>query len=574
MIRQGQSFSGHERNCVFLNTGQPRFANASFVSGIDFPDDARAAAQTDWDLDGDLDFWFSNRNAPQVRFLRNDLVSTGRYLLLRLQGVLANRDAVGAQIEVSVPNQAPLLRWVKAGSGYLTQSSKWIHIGLGEHSQVLNVRVRWPGGEVDDYGSLDTNLCYRLTQGQSATVWSPPSMPGDLPPIPVQLPQPTNEYQLYSTARLPMPRLSYRSETDDAIDILPERPTLVVLWASWCQPCLQELAELAQQIEKLESSRVRILALSVDRLDDGDADPLAARMMMDKLRLPFRWGFATRETVEKLQLVHDFLFGLERPLPVPTSFLIDDQSDLVSLYRGRVRPADVLRDVMRIKLTPHDRRDASVPFPGRWIGQPKTLHLAPLAVDLASAGYVIEASEIVQRRQNQFDRATLVDLVVRLGTHYFDLNNPDHAQLHFQMARKLSPGTLLPELSMADLWITRGAYQEAKTLLAQTFIREPRNTVVGTRLAWLLATCPDDSLRDAQRAAEIASQLLRADAKDHPETLDALAAAFAQLGQYDKAVKAANQARTFAQTKGRFRLANDISLRIRKYEANEPHIQP
>ena len=55
-VRQGRSFSGHERNCCFLNTGG-QFADISGVSGIDFADDGRGIGLTDWDHDGDLDAW-------------------------------------------------------------------------------------------------------------------------------------------------------------------------------------------------------------------------------------------------------------------------------------------------------------------------------------------------------------------------------------------------------------------------------------------------------------------------------------------------------------------------------------
>ena len=46
LLREGHSFSGHERNCAFLNChpSSPRFANVSAVTGFDFPDDGRAAA--------------------------------------------------------------------------------------------------------------------------------------------------------------------------------------------------------------------------------------------------------------------------------------------------------------------------------------------------------------------------------------------------------------------------------------------------------------------------------------------------------------------------------------------------
>ncbi len=79
-----------------------RFANISAVSGLDFPDDGRAVALVDWDHDGDLDMWLSNRNAPRLRLMRNDTPTGNHYLALRLvgNGTTTNRDAIGARVEV------------------------------------------------------------------------------------------------------------------------------------------------------------------------------------------------------------------------------------------------------------------------------------------------------------------------------------------------------------------------------------------------------------------------------------------------------------------------------------------
>ena len=72
LLSQGKSWSGYERNCCFLNTGSQRFACISATSGLDFQDDGRAVVQVDWDQDGDLDLWISNRTAPRLRFLKNN----------------------------------------------------------------------------------------------------------------------------------------------------------------------------------------------------------------------------------------------------------------------------------------------------------------------------------------------------------------------------------------------------------------------------------------------------------------------------------------------------------------------
>ena len=95
MIRNGRSFSGRERNCCFLNTGQQRFADVSAATGFDFPDDGRGLALVDWDQDGDLDAWIANRSSPQVRLLMNRMQTDHRWVAFRLEGTQCNRDAIG-----------------------------------------------------------------------------------------------------------------------------------------------------------------------------------------------------------------------------------------------------------------------------------------------------------------------------------------------------------------------------------------------------------------------------------------------------------------------------------------------
>ena len=135
MMRRGRSYSGRERNCVFLNTAKPdgSFANISAASGIDFPDDGRALVTTDWDHDGDLDVWISNRNAPRLRFFRNDVPIDNHHLTIRLQGTAptTNRDAIGARVKVIIAGSQPLIKTLRAGESFLSQSSKALHFGLG-----------------------------------------------------------------------------------------------------------------------------------------------------------------------------------------------------------------------------------------------------------------------------------------------------------------------------------------------------------------------------------------------------------------------------------------------------------
>jgi hypothetical protein len=148
MIVRGRSLSGNERNCAFLNPGfepdnaAPRFADVSAASGLDLNDDSRAIAAGDWDGDGDLDFWLTNREAPRVRFLRNDLTPQHETawvaFSLHGNGSTCNRDAIGAVLEFEFAGRK-LTRALSAGDGFLSQSSKRVFFGLGPRSSTCTM---------------------------------------------------------------------------------------------------------------------------------------------------------------------------------------------------------------------------------------------------------------------------------------------------------------------------------------------------------------------------------------------------------------------------------------------------
>ena len=66
-IRSGNSFSGNERNCAFLNSKNGAFTDVSYSFGLDLIDDSRGLAVMDIDRDGDPDYLLTNRTAPRFR---------------------------------------------------------------------------------------------------------------------------------------------------------------------------------------------------------------------------------------------------------------------------------------------------------------------------------------------------------------------------------------------------------------------------------------------------------------------------------------------------------------------------
>ena len=82
---------------------------------------------------------------------------------------------------------------------------------------------------------------------------------------------------------------------------------------------------------------------------------------------PFARSFAGEESVSVLELVLDTIHDDAHALELPAMFLIDAGGKLVATYQGAPEPEQLLRDLGLFTLSPEARRDACVPFPGRWI---------------------------------------------------------------------------------------------------------------------------------------------------------------------------------------------------------------
>jgi len=380
MFNEGRSFSGHERNCCYLNPGKStaamgRFANISAASGLDYPDDARAITLLDWDQDGDLDVWASNRNAPRLRLLRNEIPKSGHFVSLQLvgNGTTTNRDAVGARVEVilsaSAPEDSPRsITTLRAGDGFLSQSSKWLHFGLGENEQIANVVVSWPGGQEEIFSEVQVDAQNRLVQGTGIaqslkTVPRKIELAADTQILPEA--GTTNAVRLITPVA--MPPLLYQTWDGTNRDLLgeSEKPTLVILWASWCMPCLEELKELTQAQEKLRQAGVNIIAISVDGVGDDKTDSENSQRVLKSLKFPFASGRATEDLLFGLQKMHDRQAAIRRPLPLPTSLLLNANDELMVFYKGPLQIPELLSDLAHVEDTATERIAHSASIPGR-----------------------------------------------------------------------------------------------------------------------------------------------------------------------------------------------------------------
>ena len=457
LIRQGQSFSGHERHCCFLNTAQRRFADISAASGIDFPDDGRAVAVVDWDQDGDLDLWIANRSGPQVRFLRNNTPSDHHHLSVRLIGKTSNRDAIGARVELYVrghhsevreqtsdpatldPRHLRLIKTVRAGEGFLAQSSKWVHFGLGQSTAIDRLVIRWPGGETETVRGLETDHRYEVVEGTGeARPWSGPTRKVELEPSRLTSSPPDDLAHVRLARPVPLPRLRYITLDGQEADSYSHLggPVLLNVWASWCRPCLSELAEFAQRSAEIRAAGLQIVALSVDGLgEDGEHGPLAAQQALSKLDFRFPAGMAKMQLVDLLDIVHNFVFDHYQRLPVPTSLLVDDRGYLAAIYKGPVSVDRLLSDVEKLPLDDDPFGTQSLPFSGRTLTPPGNPELASFAGHLITSGFVDEGLEYVERYEQHLSGIPgYAELLVTMGAHLVMRDEPESAESLYRKA--------------------------------------------------------------------------------------------------------------------------------------------
>jgi tetratricopeptide (TPR) repeat protein len=505
MLREGLSWSGHERNTCFLNLGAGRaFADVSYASGLDFDGDGRALASVDWDQDGDLDLWLASRTSPRVRFLRNQLASPNSSVAFTLRGSGANTGAIGARVELELEAPSGSRRRIaglRAGDGYLSQSSKWVHFGLIPGTRIEAAVVRWPGGEPERFEGIESGGRYRLVQGSGRAEALPARGAVRLSPGVSQAEPESARARIVLAARPPVMGLSWLAADGSPHALAPRSGALLVnLWASWCAPCIVELEQLAAAEDDLAPLDLDLLALSVD---DVPARP-AASDRLARIGWPYGSGFASRGLVDQLDLLQKTLLERRRRIPLPTSFLIDSAGNLAVIYKGPVDPDQLRADVALCEAQPDRRLGLSVPFAGRWHAPSVRVNFSGLEAAFRSAGFESIANAY-QRLQFQRLESSPAKVHYEMGVVRRRQGQAARAIGSFRTALDLEPEYLAARVALAfmlqqtgELDLAIEAYRAAQRL-------DPTSELVAFNLA--LALTQADRTDEAARQVEVLRRL-------------------------------------------------------------------
>jgi tetratricopeptide (TPR) repeat protein len=142
---------------------------------------------------------------------------------------------------------------------------------------------------------------------------------------------------------------------------------------------------------------------------------------------------------------------------------------------------------------------------------------------------------------------------------------PD-AIIEYQRALQIKPGDALAQHSLGIVLAQTGKPGEALDHFQKALQLQPNNPEFENNTAWLLATCADPSVRDGNKAVELARQADTLTGGKNPIVLNTLAAALAEAGRFAEALETAQRARQIAAAQSNDGLAGQLHMEMSLYQ--------
>lgn len=151
---------------IFRNNGDLTFTE---VTGIFDNNDMESYALGDLNNDGFVDVYggyasiYTNpSNVDDVIWMNDG--NSNNHLAVQLQGVISNRNAVGARVEIHGP-WGIQIRDVRSGESYGIMNSMIQYFGLGTATEIDSVVVKWPSGIKQTETGISPNSTLQLIEG-------------------------------------------------------------------------------------------------------------------------------------------------------------------------------------------------------------------------------------------------------------------------------------------------------------------------------------------------------------------------------------------------------------------------
>jgi Flp pilus assembly protein TadD/peroxiredoxin len=561
LVRSDSSWAGPERNAFYANNRDGTFSEVSGAIGLDFPDDSRSFVLADLDHDGRLEIILKNRNAPQLRVLRNAMKDIGHSIAFRLRGQKSNRDAIGTAITVEAGTHRET-KYLQAGSGFLSQHTKELFFGVGKVESTVRATVRWPSGLSQIFENLPVDRRIEIQEGSDNFLAkpfpaSPPSYaragePQKLEPLP-------SSVETWLIEPLSAPDFSLPDLAGKTWNLASLRGSLLLLhfWSTASPSCGEQMRLLRQSRSSLASSGLRIVGINVD----DPRDEQAVQAFVTKEGPSFLSLLATPDVAGVYNIVYRYLFDRRRDLPLPTSFLLNKDGMVVKVYQGPVNPERLEEDMKSLPSSAADRVRAALPFAGTLFQSTFQRNDFTYGVSFFQHGYLEQAESSFKQviaakpenpeahynlgtlylRRNDFVNARqYLEQTVKLRPDYPEAwnnlgmvaahdNQADEAVRNFQQSLQQRPTYTIALLNLGNLYRRQGNFGEAERLLNRAHEIEPDDAEVNYNLGMLYARQgqSESALLYLERAVSLRP--------DYPDALNNLGVLFVQAERYPEA---------------------------------------
>jgi tetratricopeptide (TPR) repeat protein len=157
-----------------------------------------------------------------------------------------------------------------------------------------------------------------------------------------------------------------------------------------------------------------------------------------------------------------------------------------------------------------------------------------------------------------------------LGNALLQMGHAEEAIAHFQRALEIKPDYAVAHYNLGNALLKRGSVDEAIVHYQKALQINPDDAGALNNLAFVLATCPQASLRNGNQAVALAQRANQLTGDGNPAVLGTLAAAYAEAGQFPEAAKTAQHALQVAETQSNPALANALRSQLKLYQAGIP----